>query len=67
MTKSNVEAAKRAAGQQAAVDHSDANSSYFSISSGIIVVLLKAIKAPVAVYFGMQDDSIMVRTADGEH
>ncbi|KAJ4985855.1 Ribose-5-phosphate isomerase [Stagonosporopsis vannaccii] len=45
MTDSNVEAAKRAAGQQAVADHFDANASYVGIGSGTtIVYVVEAIK-----------------------
>src|SRR5690242_11051999 len=45
MTDSNVEAAKRAAGQQAVADHFDPNASYVGIGSGTtIVYVVEAIK-----------------------
>ncbi|KAJ4309416.1 ribose-5-phosphate isomerase rki1 [Neodidymelliopsis sp. IMI 364377] len=45
MTDTNVEAAKRAAGQQAVADHFDANASYVGIGSGTtIVYVVEAIK-----------------------
>jgi ribose 5-phosphate isomerase A len=45
MTDTNVEAAKRAAGQQAVADHFDAHASYVGIGSGTtIVYVVEAIK-----------------------
>ena len=45
MTDTNVEAAKRAAGQQAVADHFDPSASYVGIGSGTtIVYVVEAIK-----------------------